>query len=107
MTKRQAPMINLFYASLFLRLDLSLSRDQAVKNPRINPRIFLKDFLWYSWIVARRKITKENIRNIQRSKGSYYVSIPIGIMRFLGWRERQKVVLRRFGKKIIISDWRK
>ncbi len=58
--------------------------------------------------MARRKTTKENIRNIQRSGGSYHISIPIFIMRALKWKERQKVVVKKFGKcKIVISDWKK
>jgi len=58
--------------------------------------------------MARRKIEKENIRNIQKSSGSYLVRIPIGIMRSLGWKERQKVLVELYGKnKIIITDWKK
>ncbi|MCP6720327.1 MAG: hypothetical protein KJI72_03375 [Patescibacteria group bacterium] len=56
--------------------------------------------------MARRKLEKRAIRNIQRSHGTYYVSIPIDVMRTLRWRERQKVVVRRLGKnRIVISDW--
>lgn len=56
----------------------------------------------------RRKISKEGIRNIQRSRKSYHISIPVEIMREFGWQERQKVVVKKYGKsKIIISDWKK
>jgi hypothetical protein len=55
--------------------------------------------------MARRKIGKENMRNIQRSSGSYHVSIPIGLMRTLRWRERQKVVVCKRGKGLVIRDW--
>lgn len=58
--------------------------------------------------MSRRKITKENIRKIQQSsRGSYYLSIPIKFIRNLGWKERQKVVVKRSGKKLIVSDWKK
>lgn len=58
--------------------------------------------------MARRKLNKRNIRNIQRSHGTYYISVPISIIRSLRWREHQKVVVKRFGKnRIIISDWKK
>ena len=58
--------------------------------------------------MARRKLKNKNIRNIQQSKGSYYVSIPIELMKELGWRERQKVTVRKYGKdKLLISDWKK
>jgi hypothetical protein len=58
--------------------------------------------------MARRKLSQRNIRNIQRSHGTYYVNIPIELMRSLRWRERQKVVVNPQGKnKIVISDWKK
>jgi len=58
--------------------------------------------------MARRESNKEKIRNIQNSKGTYYISMPIDLMRELGWRERQKVEVTKFGKdKIIIKDWKK
>lgn len=55
--------------------------------------------------MARRKIGKENIRNIQKSNGSYLVSIPIELMRTLGWQTRQRVIITRSGKKLIITDY--
>ncbi len=57
--------------------------------------------------MARRKINKEQIRNIQQSKGSYHINIPIEIIRSFGWQERQKVVVKKYGKdKILIADWK-
>ncbi len=47
-----------------------------------------------------RKLTKTG-------SGSYYVVIPPYLVRGLGWRERQKLRVRRSGKKIIIEDWQK
>jgi bifunctional DNA-binding transcriptional regulator/antitoxin component of YhaV-PrlF toxin-antitoxin module len=48
-----------------------------------------------------RKLTK-------KGKYSYLLIVPKTIITALGWRERQKVVLRIFGKnKILISDWKK
>ncbi|MBI5135231.1 AbrB/MazE/SpoVT family DNA-binding domain-containing protein [Candidatus Uhrbacteria bacterium] len=55
--------------------------------------------------MARRPLAQHTTRNIQNSKGTYYISIPIEIIQTLGWKERQKVVVRRRGKKIIIEDW--
>ena len=55
--------------------------------------------------MARRKISKENIRKIQKSKGSYYVTIPIKYIRDFEWRERQKIKFKKSGKKLIIEDW--
>lgn len=52
---------------------------------------------------------EKNIRKIQQSgkRGSYRLTIPVEIMRELRWREHQKVVVRRRGKKITIEDWEK
>lgn len=58
--------------------------------------------------MPRRKIHKRRVRNIQRSHGTYYITIPVGIMRSLKWRQRQKVVVKKFGKHgLIIRDWKK
>lgn len=35
------------------------------------------------------------------------VTIPIEYIRELKWRERQKVTVRKSGKKLIIEDWKK
>lgn len=49
----------------------------------------------------------DNIRKIQQSgkRGSYRLTIPVQLMRELKWREHQKVILNRSGRKIIITDW--
>ncbi len=36
---------------------------------------------------------------------SYYVTIPINFVRKLGWREGQKLVIKRVGRKIHLIDW--
>ncbi|MBN2093992.1 MAG: hypothetical protein JW740_01295 [Candidatus Zambryskibacteria bacterium] len=55
-----------------------------------------------------RKTGKNNIRNIQKTRSTYYVTMPIDIIKELKWKERQKVVVEKYGKnKIIISDWKK
>jgi len=57
--------------------------------------------------MAKRKTNKEQIRIIQQSKGGYHVSIPIDIIRSLNWKERQKVVVKKYGKdKVLITDWK-
>jgi len=55
-----------------------------------------------------RKRNKTNIRNLQKSGGSYYVTLPIEVIRRYKWKERQKVVVNAVrGKKIEIKDWKK
>lgn len=55
--------------------------------------------------MGRRIIEERNIRNITRNNsGTYSITIPIEHVRALGWRERQKVIVRRSGTRIIIED---
>jgi len=35
------------------------------------------------------------------------LTLPIEIIEKLGWKERQKVVVKLRGKEIIIKDWKK
>lgn len=55
--------------------------------------------------MTRRKSHEENIRKIARSGDSYAITMPIAIMRELGWKEKQKVVVEKRGKGIFIKDW--
>ena len=56
--------------------------------------------------MARRRVGEEDVRKIQKSKRSYYVTLPIGLVRKFGWREGQRVVVRdAYGKKLEIIDW--
>ena len=58
--------------------------------------------------MSRRKLKEKNIRKITKvGRGSFAVTIPIEMMSQLGWREKQKVTVKKSGKKIIIEDWKK
>ncbi|MBI2010658.1 MAG: hypothetical protein HYS89_00230 [Candidatus Colwellbacteria bacterium] len=57
--------------------------------------------------MGRRSIPEENIRNLQKSRRSYYLNLPIEMIRRLGWKERQKVVVEKRGREIVIKDWKK
>jgi antitoxin component of MazEF toxin-antitoxin module len=60
--------------------------------------------------MGRRTLKEKNIRKLTRvgrGGGSLGLTIPIEIVRSLKWRERQKVVVKKIGSKIIISDWKK
>ena len=58
--------------------------------------------------MARRKIQNRNVRKLTRlGKTSLCLTIPAEMLRELRWREKQKVVVKKHGKKIIISDWKK
>lgn len=56
--------------------------------------------------MPRRKAGEEGIRNIQKSGPTYTMSIPIHIMRELGWKEHQKVVVTKSGKGFKVTDWK-
>ena len=50
---------------------------------------------------------RKNIRKIiQNGRGSYYINIPKELMKELQWKERQKVIVKKFGDRIIIEDWK-
>ncbi len=57
--------------------------------------------------MARRKIQNRNIRKISRiGASSLGITLPIEMLRELGWRERQKVKVARIRGGIQIRDWR-
>jgi len=56
--------------------------------------------------MTRRKIENRNIRKIFKSGESYAVTLPVEIIRDLEWREKQKVIVKKQDKKIIIKDWK-
>jgi len=57
--------------------------------------------------MPRRKLNERNIRSLNKTSGgkSYSVTIPLEYIRKLKWRGRQKLVVKIYGKKIIIEDW--
>jgi len=58
--------------------------------------------------MARRKLVNKNTRNVNKGKsGSYAVTLPMEMVKKLGWQDRQKVVFVLRGKTIVIKDWSK
>jgi len=54
-----------------------------------------------------RKTSENNIRKLLRlGKASLAVTIPKDILLELGWQEKQKVVIKKHGKGILIKDWK-
>ena len=50
----------------------------------------------------------EHIHYLSKAGGhSYYIVLPVDFVRELGWRERQKLVISKNKKKIVIEDWEK
>lgn len=52
-----------------------------------------------------RKIENQEVRKLFKHNQSYALTLPIAEIRSLGWQEKQKLVVKRQGKKLIISDW--
>ncbi|MDP3881239.1 MAG: AbrB/MazE/SpoVT family DNA-binding domain-containing protein [bacterium] len=56
----------------------------------------------------RRKLEDRHIRKIQKSGRSYFVRLPIELVRKYGWQEKQKLVVEEAPRKrITIRDWKK
>ena len=56
------------------------------------------------------KLDEKNIRKLTRmgrEGSSLGMTIPKELVQELGWRERQKVVVKKVGKNLVISDWKK
>ncbi|MBU1179643.1 hypothetical protein KJ885_01730 [Patescibacteria group bacterium] len=55
--------------------------------------------------MPRRK--NENIRSLNKTSSgkAYAVTVPIKMIRELGWQKKQKVVFSIRGKSITIKDW--
>ncbi len=53
-------------------------------------------------------MVNKNIRKLTRlGKKSIGLTLPIDLVRELNWRERQKVIVKKVGKKIVVEDWKK
>jgi len=53
-----------------------------------------------------RKSEDKNIRKLAKSgKTSLAATIPRDFIVELGWKEKQKVVVKKQGKTIVICDW--
>ena len=60
--------------------------------------------------MARRVLKEKNIRKLTRmgrAGSSLGLTIPKELTTELKWRERQKVVITKKGKSLIIKDWKK
>lgn len=58
--------------------------------------------------MAIRKAEEKNIRKLAKiGKQSVGVTFPIEDVRALGWREKQKLVVKRIKGGFEVRDWRK
>jgi len=57
--------------------------------------------------MARRKTEDNSIRKLTRVGGkSIGLTLPIELVRELGWQEKQKVVVKRVRGGVMIKDWK-
>ncbi len=58
--------------------------------------------------MSRRKLKDRSIRKLQKqANGSTTVSLPVELVRELKWKGKQKVVVKKRGKGLVIEDWKK
>lgn len=67
--------------------------------------------LWVSSMlrnkVSNKSMENKEIRKLTRiGKRSIGLTLPIGEVRDLGWREKQKVVVKRVKGGLLIKDWK-
>lgn len=56
--------------------------------------------------MGARSAGEQHVRSLQKNNtGSYTVSLPIQLVRKLRWQERQRLVVRQSGSKLIIEGW--
>ncbi len=51
----------------------------------------------------------QNVRKLQRTGRageSYIVTLPKELIQELGWQKKQKVIIKKKGKTLIILDWK-
>ena len=49
----------------------------------------------------------KHVRKLGKAgKYSYSVTLPMELIKELGWKLRQKVVVKRVGKRIVVEDWK-
>lgn len=58
--------------------------------------------------MANKKAEDRNVRKLTKSgNGSIGLTLPIETVRELGWKEKQKVVVKRVHGGVLIKDWKK
>ncbi|MCH7657336.1 MAG: AbrB/MazE/SpoVT family DNA-binding domain-containing protein [Bacteroidetes bacterium] len=57
--------------------------------------------------MSRRELKNRHIRSLLKLGGgsSYGISLPKEFIQELGWRSKQKLVVKRYGSGLIIRDW--
>lgn len=58
--------------------------------------------------MANRKGNQKNTRSLTKNgHGTFGITLPIDLIRLLGWKPKQKLTVSQKGKKLIVKDWKK
>ncbi len=57
--------------------------------------------------MTRRALKDRNTRKLGKSGASYSLTLPLEFIRELKWRNKQKLVVEKKGKTLVIKDWEK
>jgi antitoxin component of MazEF toxin-antitoxin module len=55
----------------------------------------------------RKKLNERNIRKVFKKGASLAITLPKEITRELKIRKGQKLVVKKYGSKLLVSDWKK
>ena len=58
--------------------------------------------------MGRKSLENRNVRKLTKTGGgkSISVTLPIEYIRELKWKDRQKVIVKKKDKTLIVSDWK-
>ncbi len=58
--------------------------------------------------MANKSFEEKSVRKITKVGGkSFSITFPIELIKKLGWREKQKVVVKKSGSGVFVKDWKK
>ncbi|HPN54365.1 MAG TPA: hypothetical protein PLB52_00370 [Candidatus Moranbacteria bacterium] len=58
--------------------------------------------------MANKKSNEKNVRKLTKiGKHSIGLTLPIEVVRELGWKERQKITVKKIKGGFVIRDWKK
>lgn len=60
--------------------------------------------------MARQSLGNRHIRKLGKTGNadspSYYVTLPIDVVRSLKWKDGQKLVVKKSRNKVVVEDWK-
>ncbi len=58
--------------------------------------------------MTRKKLEDRNTRKLAKVGGgkTYSITLPVDIIRELEWKQGQKLEVKKYGKAIVLRDWK-